>query len=331
VETKQKSAIVPIYPYYRYSDFLKKRFGGRVQKITVDGGFSCPNRDGTLSKQGCVYCNNEAFSPARQKRHLDIQQQVMDEIEKLQKKGVQKYLVYFQPFTNTHEPVRELENIYNQALCHPGIVGLAIGTRPDCIDPDRVSLINDIAKDHYVSLEIGVQSIHEKTLKWMNRGHDFRAVCRAADLCQKTDAEICFHVILGLPGEGDKEVNETAASLAKLGYHSLKIHNLHVLKGTRLEQDYHSGRIAVTDMDTHVERTVDFLERTPGSISIQRLMGDAPRKYLVAPAWCLEKQKVLKAIDETFMKRGSVQGRYTENPYSHMGNGKGQDAGLGGR
>lgn len=299
----------PVAAYRRYSDWLKDRFGAKVRKITVDAGFSCPNRDGTLSNLGCSFCDNEAFSPAVAHRGESVEDQVRAEIDRSRAQGFAgKFLVYFQPFTNTHGSLEKLRAAYEQAFCHQDVAGMAVGTRPDCLDQNKVALLREFAKSHYVSVEIGAQSANDDALKAVNRGHTFKDTCNAAALCRAQGLDICFHVILGLPGDGREGVRKTAVELAKLDYQSLKIHNLHVCQGTLLEQEFKEGKIALPSFDDHVSWTVDFLERTPESVTIQRLMGDAPADHLVAPQWCLEKQKVLKAVEEEFERRGSRQG-----------------------
>ncbi|OGS33806.1 MAG: TIGR01212 family radical SAM protein [Elusimicrobia bacterium RIFOXYB2_FULL_49_7] len=302
--------------YFRYSSFLKSRFHSPVRKISVDAGFSCPNREGSFSIQGCIYCNNDAFSPARQVSGQTVQQQVLQAIEhRSRAERPEKYIVYFQPFTNTYAPVKQLEVLYREAFCHPDVVGIAIGTRPDCLDSEKAELIGRLAEKSYVSLEIGVQSIYDDTLRRINRGHDFKAVEQAMALFVGSRVEIGFHLILGFPWEKKETASESGRILAGLNYHSIKIHHLHVCRNTPLEREYLQAKLSLPSMESHVVSVVDFLENTPGSIVVQRLMGDVPKEYLVAPAWSGNKAGVLSAIDAEFAKRNSFQGKHTSCPY----------------
>lgn len=295
--------------YHRYSEFLKARFGGPVRKICVDAGFSCPNRDGALSRDGCVFCDNDAFGPPRGSAMKSVREQVLDGIAGMEKPDLRgKYLVYFQPFSNTHGPVRTLRERYEQAFCHPDVVGLAIGTRPDCLDPEKAALLREMAERAYVSVEIGVQSLDEDTLRWMNRGHSYGAVEKAVALFHGSKVEICLHLILGFPSDSRKAVIRAARALTELGYHSIKIHSLHVCKGTRLEGLYWDRLVPLFTLNAYVSRVADFLEHTPWKIVIQRIMGEAQKGCLVAPEWCATKSAVIAALDQEFSKRNSRQG-----------------------
>lgn len=295
--------------YFKYSDFLKQKFGCPVRKITIDGGFTCPNRDGTLSRDGCIFCDNHSFSPALSLRHLSVADQISHWIGKQKKKETTgKFLAYFQPFTNTHKSAGELAKLYRQALGHPEVVGILIGTRPDALDAEKIEVIADLARECYVSLEIGVQSIFDRTLQWMNRGHDFKAVERAASLCRGRGIDLCFHVILGLPDESANEVRETARALAGLDYQSIKIHHLHVVRHTKLEELYYAGRLKLLTLKEYAGLVADFLEHTPSTVAVQRLQGDAAVEVLVAPEWGMDKQEVIKAVLHEFEKRKTRQG-----------------------
>jgi radical SAM protein (TIGR01212 family) len=301
--------------YYKYSEFLKKHFNAPVRKIGVDAGFSCPNRDGTLGSKGCVYCSNDAFSPARRNGPESIREQVLTGISRMERQDSrEKYIVYFQPFTNTYKPAAELEKIYQQAFCHPDVVGIAVGTRPDCLDAEKAALLKALAEKTYVSVEIGVQSVNEESLRWMNRGHSFAAVEEAVALFQGGKAELCFHLILGFAWEGRKAGVQAARALACLPYHSIKLHNLHVCRGTPLEKDYWARKVPLPALRDYVSMAADFLEHTPATVSVQRLIGDAPPEHLVAPDWCLNKAGAVREIEEELERRKSVQGIKTACP-----------------
>ena len=223
-------------PYYKFSEYLKERFGCRVHKITVDAGFNCPNIDGTFSKDGCIFCNNYAFSPALRKK-ASVEDQIQRGIEhgKTRYKA-EKFIVYFQPYSNTYAPVETLKERYDAVRQFPEIAGISIGTRPDCIDAEKISLIETYAQNYEVWIEYGLQSIHDKTLKLINRNHDYKDFFRAIDMTKNRVIKICAHVIIGLPGETREEILETAKEFSRLNLNGIKIHPLHVVKGTALEK-----------------------------------------------------------------------------------------------
>jgi radical SAM protein (TIGR01212 family) len=296
--------------YYPFSRFLRERFGGRVWRVTVDAGFTCPNVDGTVTTGGCVYCDNRSFSPNRRLPRTDVRTQVRRGIEILGRRhGAERFLAYFQAATNTHAPVDRLRKLYDLALDHPQVVGLAVGTRPDSVPDPVLDLLQEYARDRYVCLELGLQSRHDRSLDWMNRGHHFDAFVDAVARCQGRGLDLCAHVILGLPGESTDDMLETADALAELPVQAVKIHNLHVVRDTPMEAMYHAGTVPMLSRDAYVAVVCDFLERLPSDVVIHRLNGDAPPDYLVAPAWCLEKPALLAAIDAELTRRDSWQGK----------------------
>ena len=296
--------------YYPFSRFLKDRFGGKVYRVTVDGGFTCPNVDGTAAVGGCTFCDNRSFSPNRRLPRIGVREQVERGIRLLDKLyGPKEYLAYFQAATNTYAPVAKLKRLYDEALDNPRVVGLAIGTRPDCLPEEVLALLENYARERYVCLEVGLQSIHDRSLNWMNRGHDFACFLDAIKRCQNRNLDLCVHVILGLPGESHDDMLATADVLASLPIQGAKIHNLHVVKDTPLETQYAEGLARMLDREEYVALAVDFLERLPSNCVIHRLTGDAPRDYLVAPLWCLDKAGLLKEIQEELASRNSWQGK----------------------
>jgi radical SAM protein (TIGR01212 family) len=301
--------------YYAFSRFLRERFGRRVYRVTVDAGFTCPNVDGSVAVGGCVYCDNRSFSPNRRLPRTSVREQVRRGVTILQKRyRADRFLAYFQAATNTYAAVDKLRRLYDEALDHPQIVGLAIGTRPDCVPDPVLDLIQSYARDRYVCLELGLQTIHDRSLDWMNRGHHFDAFLDAVQRCQGRGLDLCAHVILGLPGETAADMLATAEALASLPVHAVKIHNLHVVRATPLEEMYRAGAVRVLEMDEYVQVVCDFLERLPSTMVIQRLSGDAPPDYLVAPAWCLDKPALLRAIQHELARRDSWQGRRFGEP-----------------
>jgi len=296
--------------YYSFSRFLRERFGTKVYRVTVDGGFTCPNVDGTVAVGGCVYCDNRSFSPNRRLPRTSIRDQVQRGVTLLEDRyGAHRFLAYFQAATNTYAPVDKLRRLYDEALEHPQIVGLVVGTRPDCVPDPVLDLLQGYAHDRYVSLELGLQSIHDRSMDWMNRGHHFDSFLDAVRRCQGRDLTLSSHVILGLPGETHDDMLATAETLARLPVHAVKIHNLHVVRDTPMEAMYLAGEVRMFERDEYVAIVCDFLERLPSSMVIDRLSGDAPPDYLVAPQWCLDKPALLRAIHEELERRDSWQGK----------------------
>jgi radical SAM protein (TIGR01212 family) len=296
--------------YYAFSRFLRERFGARVFRVTIDAGFTCPNVDGSVAVGGCVYCDNRSFSPNRRLPRTSVREQVRRGVVILQKRyRADRFLAYFQAATNTYAPVEKLRCLYDEALDHPQVVGLAVGTRPDCVPEPVLELLQGYARDRYVCLELGLQTIHDRSLDWMNRGHHFGAFRDAVYRCQGRGLDLCVHVIVGLPGESAADMWATADALAELPVNAVKIHNLHVVKDTPLEKMYRAGEVRLFEMDEYVQVVCGFLERLPPGVVIHRLNGDAPPDYLVAPHWCLDKPALLRAIHAELERRDTWQGR----------------------
>jgi radical SAM protein (TIGR01212 family) len=296
-------------PYFAFSRFLRQRFGGRVHRIAIDAGFTCPNVDGSVAVGGCVYCDNRSFSPNRRLPRRTVKAQVEHGVELLGRRyGAERFLAYFQAGTNTYAPVEKLKRLYDEALAHPAIVGLMIGTRPDCVPDPVLEFIQEYARERWVCLELGLQTVHDRSLDWMNRGHHYDAFVDAARRARGRGLDLCAHVILGLPGESHADMMATADACAALGLDGVKIHNLHVVRDTPMEKMYHAGEVPILERDEYVRVVCDFVERLPAEMVIHRLSGDAPPDYLVAPAWCLEKGALLEAIEREFARRGTRQG-----------------------
>jgi len=301
--------LTPQRRYHALSQFLKSRFGCKVHRVTIDAGFTCPNVDGTVALGGCVYCDNRSFSPNRRLPRTTIREQVRRGIEILQtRNGAERFLAYFQAATNTYAPSAKLERLYDEALDHPLVVGLAVGTRPDCVPDEVLDLLQAYARDRYVCLELGLQSMHDRSLDWMNRGHHFDAFVDAVSRCQGRGLDLCAHVILGLPGESREDMMATAEALARLPVDGVKIHNLHVVRDTPLEDQYQRGEVRLLQREEYVGVVCDFLERLPARMVIHRLNGDAPPDYLVAPLWCLDKPGLLLDIQAELQRRDTWQG-----------------------
>jgi radical SAM protein (TIGR01212 family) len=304
----------------RYHDFntsLRKRFGCRVQKITVDAGFSCPNRDGTLSVGGCIYCNPKGSGTDAHARGISITDQIVVGKQALFKRyKAKKFIAYFQSFTNTYGPFDQLKKKYSEALSVEDVVGLSIGTRPDCVEESVLDLLEEYAKESLIWVEYGLQSIHDTTLSVINRGHTFKSFQHAVTATKNRGIDICAHVILGLPGETKRHMLETAEVLAEMGIQGVKLHLLYVIKGTRLDEMFRENRYRCLTQEEYVDIVCDFLERLPGDMVIQRLTGDPHPRELAAPGWSLRKNETLALIRETLEKRDSRQGVLTDRPYS---------------
>lgn len=294
--------------YNQFSRLLKDKFGAKVYKITLDAGFSCPNRDGTISKGGCIFCDEGGSFSQAHSNLLSIEQQVQEGIKTLSARfKAEKFMSYFQAYSNTYKPVKELEKIYNSALTDEKIIGLSIGTRPDCVDDEKLSLIAGYKDDYYTWVEYGLQSIHNKTLKKINRGHDFDCFLRAYEKTKEKGINVCLHVILGL-WETHDEMMQTAQKLAELRVDGVKIHMLCALENTRLADMYKNNEIDFMSEDEYINTVCDFLEYLPPETSIHRLAGNGLKKNLIAPRWLGKKLDCLNKIDREFIKRNSYQG-----------------------
>jgi radical SAM protein (TIGR01212 family) len=290
---------------------LRQRFGGRVQKVSLDAGFTCPNVDGTVATGGCTFCDNRSFSPSRRLPRLDIAGQLADGIRRLKwRYDVERFIAYFQPATNTYAPVARLKPLYEQALAHPQVVGLAIGTRPDCVPDEVLELLEELASRTYVSVEYGLQTMHNRSLDWMNRGHHHDATVDAVERSRGRGFEICGHVILGLPGESHADMLATAREIARLRLDAVKIHNLYAVKRTPLGEQVARGEVTLMGRDEYITALVDFLELLPPEMIVERISGDAPPDYFVGPSWCLDKPGVLRALRHELERRDSWQAKH---------------------
>ena len=295
--------------YYRYSYFLRKKFGTKVYKIGVDAGFTCPTRDGTLGTRGCLYCNNLSFSVDRRKGLKSVKEQIRESIEKLkERKKADKFLVYFQAYTNTYAPVEKLEKLYAEALSFKDVVGLCIGTRPDCVNGEILKILSDLNKDYFISVEYGVESVYDKNLDWAQRGHDFKTSVMAIEKTKRYGLDVAAHIIFGFPGETKSEILMSAEKINVLPVDSIKVHNLHVVKNTPLEYYYGSNPFKLFSEEEWIEIIADFLEKLRPDIVIQRLIGEAKNNTLVAPNWRRSKSWILNEIRNTLEKRGTFQG-----------------------
>lgn len=295
--------------YRIFSGEMKRTFGCRVHRISVDAGFTCPNRDGRAGTGGCIYCGGEGSGSFGIVPELSVAAQIEHGKEIMTRKyKARKFIAYFQPYSNTYAPVATLRRLYDEALEVKDVVGLIVGTRPDCLPDDVLDLLAEYARRTWFWLELGLQSPLDRTLSLINRGHDFAAFRRAAGECRDRGVRLCAHVILGLPGESREEMLATAGVLNDLKVDGVKLHLLHVMRGTELSAMYERGEVRVMDRDEYVGIVCDFLERLSPEIVIQRLTGDGARDHLVAPLWSLAKFEVLNTIDGELLRRGTRQG-----------------------
>ena len=296
---------------------LRRRFGGRVQRVSLDAGFTCPNVDGAITRGGCNFCDNRSFSPSRRVRLKRVEEQLRAGIESVRRRynRVQGFIAYFQPATNTYAPVEQLEEVYELSLTvDRSVVGLAIGTRPDCVPDSVIELLARLSQKTCVSLEFGMQTIHDAGLRWMNRAHTHADLVNAIDRSRGRGFECCAHVILGIPGETQGDMMATADEIGCLGFDAIKLHNLYAVKGTPLGEQVLAGEIEMLRRDQYVATVVDFLERIPPEVIVERVSGDAPPDYLIAPRWCLEKSALRREIEREFLDRGTHQGSRYDPP-----------------
>jgi radical SAM protein (TIGR01212 family) len=287
--------------YLDFNTYLRNLFGCRVQKISLDAGLSCPNRDGTLSTEGCIYCNSRGISISEQ---LENGKNMLSRRYK-----AERFIAYFQSFSNTYAPVETLKTLYEEALAVKDVVGLSIGTRPDCVTEPVLSLLETYAQKYLIWIEYGLQSVHDRSLAIINRGHDFNSFETAVAATKNRGIKICAHVILGLPQEEKKHMMETAKTIAAMEIDGVKLHLLYVVKGTQLEKIYERGEYRCLSQQKYVDLVCDFLEHLPKNMVIQRLTGDPHPDELAAPMWSLNKNQTLSLIHERLKKRHTWQGR----------------------
>lgn len=295
--------------YYDLKSFWLNRFGCRVYKLQIDAGFTCPNRDGTVSTGGCIYCYGRG-SRLRQAGPLPpVSEQIRRGKEFYRKhRNAGRFIAYFQTFTNTYGPVEKLKSLYDEALREEDVIGISIGTRPDCVPDEVIELLREYARDTHVWLELGLQSIHNKTLRFINRGHPAETFIDAVQRASGKKIHICTHIIVGLPGETRDDILETARVLGTLPIQGIKIHLLLALRGTVLGDLHEQGKITMINRDDYVTTVCDILEILPPEMVIQRLTADGYRDILLSPEWAINKMEVLNAIDGELAIRDSFQG-----------------------
>ncbi len=298
--------------YNDYSSFIKKRFSERVQKISLDTGFTCPNRDGTKGVGGCTYCNNNSFNPDYCKPYKSITQQLDEGIEIFSKKyKTQRYLAYFQAYTNTYADINLVKQLYNEALKHPKVIGLVIGTRPDCINEELIDFLSDLSKEYYISLEFGVESTLDRTLESVNRCHTFQETVDAYELAKNRGLHLGAHLIIGLPGESKDDILNHAIEISKLPINSLKLHHLQVVKHTIMAKQYKENpdKFSLFSVEEYIDLITDFVALLRADIIIERFISQSPQHLLIAPKWNLKNFEMVAKIDKKLTEKNLWQGK----------------------
>ena len=303
--------------YRRYSDYFRSLFGRRVQKLSVDAGFTCPNRDGSLSTGGCTFCNNSAFTPSYCQPAKSIRQQIDEGIDfhRRRYREAAKYLVYFQAYSNTYAPVDILRRRYAEALSHPDVIGIVVGTRPDCVDEERLDLLAALARDRYVAVEYGIESVHDATLRRVNRGHDFAAAVRAVEMTAGRGLHTGAHFILGFPGETDAMILDSAAAINRLPLTTVKFHQLQIMRGTAMaaEYDAHPERFRTWSIEEYIDLMVELLRRLRPDLVVERFAGEAPPRYHHTEGWGLVRNETLwTMLDRRLVQLDAWQGQLYE-------------------
>lgn len=299
-------------PYNDFSSFFKKIFSERVQKISIDAGFTCPNRDGSKGKGGCTFCDNKTFNPSYCQPEKSVSIQLNEGVSFFKEKyKAQKYLAYFQAYSNTYAPLEQLKNIYDQALSHPDVIGLVIGTRPDCISTDLLRYLDELSKDYFISLEFGVESSIDRTLDRINRGHSFKEVEQALEECKDLGFMVGLHLILGLPGENEADILSHAGKLSALPFDFLKLHQLQIIKGTKMASEFMQfpGDFMQFTADQYIDLTIRFLELLNPEIILDRFISESPVEKLISPRWGLKNYEFTAKLEKEMRIRNTWQGR----------------------
>lgn len=298
--------------YLNYNQVLKSEFTERIQKISINAGFTCPNRDGSKGVGGCTYCNNQTFSPGYCKPTKSVSQQVEEGIAFFQHKyATQYYLAYFQSYTNTYDAIDKLKAIYEEALAYPNVVGIVVGTRPDCVNDELLDYFAELSKKFYVMIEYGIESTNDETLTFINRGHDFTSAQNAIIATAKRGIKTGAHIILGLPKEDKKTVLSHATELSKLPLTTLKIHQLQLVKGTKMAKQFAENPewFHLYSADEYVDLAIDFIEYLNPKIAVERFVSQSPKNLLVAPEWGLKNFEFLAKIEKRLEERDTWQGK----------------------
>ena len=302
----------PTKPYKDFTSYLKENFPYKVQKISINAGFTCPNRDGTKGRGGCTYCNNKSFSPDYSPRIKDVSQQLEEGILFFSHKYTEmKYLAYFQSYTNTYDSVDKLIDMYEEALAYPNVVGLVVSTRPDCMPDELLDYFEKISKEHFVLIEYGVESTLNKTLERVNRQHTFEESIETITRTAKRGIPVGAHMILGLPGESQREILSHATTLSTLPLTTIKIHQLQIVKGTAMAKEYKllPESFSIFQLEEYIDLCVDFSELLNPNFYIDRFASQSPKDMLIAPDWGVKNHVLTQMIVKRFKERNTYQGR----------------------
>jgi hypothetical protein len=300
-----------------YAEYFKKEFGGRIQKLTLDAGFTCPNRDGSLGTGGCTYCNNDAFNPSYCSPQKSITQQLSEGAEFHQRRyrRADRYLAYFQAYSNTYDTLERLKVLYEEALAFPSVIGLVIGTRPDCMSDEILAYLAEINKRAFLMVEYGVESIREETLSRINRGHTYRQSVEAIEKTAALGIRTAAHFILGLPGESRADILEMATEISGLPLHGIKLHQLQIVHGTKMAQEYRLSpdNFNFFTLEEYIELIVDFLELLNPSFVVERFAGEVPPRFLAGPGWgFIRNDQILVMVEKRLEERETWQGKHQQ-------------------
>ena len=304
--------------YNAYAPYFKKKFGERVQKISVDAGFTCPNRDGIKGRGGCTYCNNNAFNPSYCDPKKPIEQQVQEGIEfhQVRYRRANKYLVYFQPYSNTYAPLSRLKKLYESALSQDGVIGLVIGTRADCVDDEKLDYLEELSEKYYIVIEYGIESIYNETLERINRQDTYEQAVESINKSAERGLNVGAHFIFGLPGESGKMMMDSVRKINKLPLNSIKFHQLQIIEGTQMAKDYakHPEQYDLFSFEDYIDFIIRFTEKLNPEFIIERFAGEVPPRFLAGPGWGLiRNDQINVAIEKELEKRDTWQGKYFES------------------
>ncbi|WP_418983503.1 TIGR01212 family radical SAM protein [Alistipes sp.] len=304
--------------YNSYSGYFRRLFGARVQKVAVNAGFTCPNRDGTIARGGCTFCNNGAFTPSYCMPIKSVTQQIDEGIEfhRSRYREATRYLVYFQSFSNTYAPLERLRAVYDEALAHPAVAGIVVGTRPDCVDARKLDYFAHLARDRYVALEYGIESTSDLTLRAVNRGHDYACAVRAVEMTAERGIPVGAHFILGLPGESDEMLLAQTARINALPLTTVKFHQLQIFRDTAMAADYdrNPARYRFWELEAYIDLVVDLLRRLRPALVVERFASEAPPRYHYGPNWGLVRnERLWSLLEKRLEERGAYQGEFFPN------------------
>lgn len=315
--SRPEGAIVPppLHPglrYHNYASYLRRRLGVPAARVCVDGGFACPNRDGTVGTGGCSFCDNDSFTPGIRFPGLPVSEQVRRSLAPSDAGARRRYLVYFQKFTGTHAPPELLRERYLDALRHPAVSGIVVGTRPDCLGAGVLDVLGEIARDRYVCVELGLQSMSDDVLRGVRRGHDVAAFGEGARALVRRGIDVGAHLIYGLPGDTRESFLSAAPFLSGVPVRGVKLHHFHVVRGAPVEAAWRRGEVAVPGYDEYVSACADFLERLSPEVAVMRMAGESPDSRLLAPRWGKRPREVARDVTALLAERGTFQGIFRE-------------------